>query len=655
EIDNNHDSLINRLNVSQKNLQTIFKNFANQHEKELRKTSKEVTNVTRKLERWRGESVSLLSHEVNEKVNRSMNVLSSEIDQIISKIENTEDYDKNEVIKVVKESSNDISKSFKGFGDSVSDLIRETLDDIASTLKKDNLSINNRLVQFRKDQDKLIDQTRIPSIKLIKEISSDYNDLYKKLVRTIERFFDSEFDSFRRSRRQLGRSIENTLNRRSNRTSKDIASLQEVFVKDRERFVKKTEDSFENIERTIARDTSSLLDQENSSRTTITNLTEKVIADLSNGVNKTAETLRRSLGEGSEAIFGQTAAEINKQEIELNAINDTLNVEVVKGITELGGLIKSQIESLRTKTESLQERQIGQVQEFRDSFTQTLTNDLTTKKEDLQNASDEVKTLSEKLNSEIIEVIDLEVNRAIQELEAKTSGIEGDIYGTVGRITAEAARKTEEVVVIGEQAVLGIGDRYTENLERIRQNLTDEVITRIESEAKRIGDYKGIIRNIGKEHLNSYGEAISNLSDALKNDLNDTEKIAQKIFSACENLSCRFLEDLNAEISAMGNRVGLSTDRLTKEMLADFDRVFQKVKREVALFARKQFELSNKSNYQIAEAFLKSVDDLEEVMLKQIESFAKRTNMSIDRTKEISDVIRDHIRDITKSFDDVND
>ncbi|MHA1211434.1 MAG: hypothetical protein ACTSSH_03140, partial [Candidatus Heimdallarchaeota archaeon] len=365
--------------------------------------------------------------------------------------------------------------------------------------------------------------------------------------------------------------------------------------------------------------------------------------------------LRRSLGEGSEAIFGQTAAEINKQEIELNTINDTLNVEVVKGITELGGLIKSQTESLRTKTEALQERQIGQVQEFRDSFTQTLTDDLTTKKEDLQNASDEVKTLSEKLNSEIIEVIDLEVNRAIQELEAKTSGIEGDIYGTVGRITAEAARKTEEVVVIGEQAVLGIGDRYTENLERIRQNLTDEVITRIESEAKRISDYKGSIRNIGKEHLNSYGEAISNLSEALKNDLNDTEKIAQKIFSACENLSCRFLEDLNAEISAMGNRVGLSTDRLTKEMLADFDRVFQKVKREVALFARKQFELSNKSNYQIAEAFLKSVDDLEEVMLKQIESFAKRTNMSIDRTKEISDVIRDHIRDITKSFDDAND
>jgi hypothetical protein len=100
----------------------------------------------------------------------------------------------------------------------------------------------------------------------------------------------------------------------------------------------------------------------------------------------------------------------------------------------------------------------------------------------------------------------------------------------------------------------------------------------------------------------------------------------------------------------MGDRVGLSTDRLTEELLTDFDRVLQKVKREVALFARKQFELSNKSNHEIAEAFLKSVDDLEEVMLKQIESFTKRTNMSVERTKELSTVINDHIRDISGSF-----
>jgi len=125
---------------------------------------------------------------------------------------------------------------------------------------------------------------------------------------------------------------------------------------------------------------------------------------------------------------------------------------------------------------------------------------------------------------------------------------------------------------------------------------------------------------------------------------------ALRTIGSCESISCRFLKELDVEINAMGDRVGLSTERLTKELLTDFDRVLQKVKREVALFARKQFELSNKSNYEIAEAFLKSVDDLEEVMLRQIESFTKRTNMSVDRTKELSTVINDNIKDITGTF-----
>jgi len=132
--------------------------------------------------------------------------------------------------------------------------------------------------------------------------------------------------------------------------------------------------------------------------------------------------------------------------------------------------------------------------------------------------------------------------------------------------------------------------------------------------------------------------------------LSDAEEAALRTIGSCESISCRFLKELDVEINAMGDRVGLSTERLTKELLTDFDRVLQKVKREVALFARKQFELSNKSNYEIAEAFLKSVDDLEEVMLRQIESFTKRTNMSVDRTKELSTVINDNIKDITGTF-----
>ncbi|MHA1123820.1 MAG: hypothetical protein ACTSPC_13580, partial [Candidatus Heimdallarchaeota archaeon] len=114
--------------------------------------------------------------------------------------------------------------------------------------------------------------------------------------------------------------------------------MKEVFDKTRENSVKKTQSSFEDIEKSVAREASELIDQERNTRSTIINLTERIINDLTNSVNSTAETLRTSLWEGSESIFGQAAAEINKQEIELNSINDKQLVENLGAIQELTGL-----------------------------------------------------------------------------------------------------------------------------------------------------------------------------------------------------------------------------------------------------------------------------------------------------------------------------
>ncbi|NPE09983.1 MAG: hypothetical protein GNW80_17015, partial [Asgard group archaeon] len=618
--------------------------------KELRNTRKEVDNLTRKLERWRGESVNVLTQHVNTRVNENMSVLSREINEIIGRIENKGQVSEDELIRIIKESYYDISGSFKDFGNNVTDLLKDSLDEVGSTLKNDGLTINNRLVQFKKEQDKLIDETKEPSFKLIDEISHDYNDLYKKLVKNIERFFNEELDSFKKSRRDVGKSLENILNRRGSRTSRDIASLKEVFDKTRESSVKKTQISFVDIEKSVARDASELIDQERNTRSTIINLTERIINDLTTSVNSTAESLRTSLWEGSETIFGQAAAEINKQEIELNSINDKQLEENLGGIQELTGLVRTQLDAFKQKTTILQDKQIEDVYEFKNSFTQSLDEDLINRLDTLKSSNEELIQSNNNAASELREVLDVEISKSVQELETKTSGIEGAIYSTVGNITAETARRTEGVMVIGEQAVLGIEERYTESLEQIRQKLTDEVISRIEKEAKRIEEYKDGLRNIGRDHRTVYGQAVTDLHTALKADLNDAEEAALRTIGNCESISCRFLKDLDTEINAMGDRVGLSTERLTKELLTDFDRVLQKVKREVALFARKQFELSNKSNYEIAEAFLKSVDDLEEVMLRQIESFTKRTNISVDRTKELSTVINDNIKDITGTF-----
>lgn len=650
EINSNHDLLKSRLNASQKKLQSVFKEFSNQHTKELRNTRKEVDNLTRKLERWRGESVNVLTKHVNTRVNENMSVLSSEINQIIGRIENKGQVSEDELITLVKESYNDISGSFKDFGNNVTDLLKDSLDDVGTTLKNDSLTINNRLVHFKKEQDKLLDEAKEPSFKLIDEISHDYNDLYKKLVKNIERFFNEELDSFKKSRRDVGKSLEDILNRRGSRTSREIASLKEVFDKTRENSVRKTQSGFEDIEKTVARDASELIDQERNTRSTIINLTERIINDLTSSVNSTAESLRTSLWEGSESIFGQAAAEINKQEIELNSINDKQLEENLGAIQELTGLVRTQLDAFKQKTTILQDKQIDDVYEFKNSFTQSLDEDLINRLDTLKSSNEELSQSNNSAASELREVLDVEISRSVQELETKTSSIEGAIYSTVGNITAETARRTDGVMVVGEQAVLGIEERYTESLEQIRQKLTDEVISRIEKEAKRIEEYKDGLRNIGREHRTDYGKAITDLHTVLKTDLSDAEEAAMRTIDSCESISCRFLKELDVEINAMGDRVGLSTERLTKELLTDFDRVLQKVKREVALFARKQFELSNKSNYEIAEAFLKSVDDLEEVMLRQIESFTKRTNMSVDRTKELSTVINDNIKDISGTF-----
>jgi len=656
EINTNHSVLLNRLKTSQKNLQTTFKNFSVIHEQELRATTKELNALTTKLERWKAESQSLLVQQINDRVEKSLEVLKQEINEIITKIE-TEEHDtsKESTIALVQESYRDISKSFKGFGSAVNTLVKQSLDEINETLKKESLNIKNRFVQFKKEQDRLIEETKKPSIEMIREISADYEELNEKLIKDIQKFFETEFNSLKKSRKELVNSLEKTLTKRSTKSSKEISGLREIFKRSRENYLAKAKSNLTKTERVVLKEIAQLIDQEKSSRQTISALTEKVIAKLSNGVNSTAEILRTNMWDGTTKVFGSAAAEINKQAIELNELNDKLMENNLKKIEELCKKVQDDLNTFEGKVNLLEEKQITDVTEFKNKFQSTLETDLQDKKEELQISRNELTNVNRKLNEAIQETIDKETFRTILDLEAKTSGIEGAIFNTVGSITAEAARRTDSVVVIGEQAVFGIEERYVENLERIRKDLTDEVIGKIETEAKQIEKYKENFKEIGRNHRVLYGEAISLLNEQLKNDLKEAEKSAEKIFTACETISSEFLQELNDEIIAMGDRVGASTDKLTVEILEDIDRVFQKVKREVALFARKQFELSNKSNQEIAEAFLKSVDDLEEVMLKQIASFTKRVSSALGRTKDVSDIIKEHIKEITESFADLRE
>ncbi|MHA1441921.1 MAG: hypothetical protein ACTSPK_08680, partial [Candidatus Heimdallarchaeota archaeon] len=647
---NSYQQLRNQVSAKDKQIQNQFREFSAKHQKELRETTKELNNITRKLERWRLDVVKPVQKTIEDNLGVQLEQFSDKVNKKLASGKSKGFVSYDEMSHFFKRILNESLTELKQLGDNINTSSSKSLDEIVSTFKKDSLSINNRMVQFKTEQDKLIEATKYPSTKILQDIDVEYKQFYQKFNNTVKRFFETELDTFKRNRREVGKAIENTLNRKSSRTSKDILKLKEVFERSRTNYVDKTRESFVRIDESIIKDTASLLDQEENTRGTITTLTEKIITDMSNGVNTTAENLRKNLWEGAENIFGLASGEISKQEIELNEINDNQKDEAIKMYGDINQLHKDQLKTLDDKIDALRDKQIGNVSDFRKQYTKTLDNDLEKQLGILQTLRSELLSQNEGLGEKIQLGIEELTRKTVQEFEVQTSGIEGAIYSTVGLITSEASRRTEGVAVIGEQAVLGIEERYTENLEQIRQSLTDEVISRIEEEAKKIEQQKVDVKKIGREHLNEYGNAIIAVNNTLTADLELAEKEAQKTIIACQNISCRFLEDLNSEIGAMSNRVGLSTDHLVRELLDGFERVLQKVKREAALFARKQFELSNKSNYEIAEAFLKSVDDLEEVMLKQIDSFTMRTNRSIDRTNEISTVIKDHIQEMRNSF-----
>ncbi|MHA1125759.1 MAG: helix-turn-helix domain-containing protein [Candidatus Heimdallarchaeota archaeon] len=647
---NSYQQLRNQVSAKDKQIQNQFREFSAKHQKELRETTKELNNITRKLERWRLDVVKPVQKTIDDNLNVQLEQFSEKVNKKLASGKSKEFISYDEMSHFFKRMLNESLTELKQLGENINASSSKSLDEIVSTFKKDSLSINNRMVEFKEEQDKLIEATKYPSTKILQDIDIEYKQFYQKFNNTVKRFFETELDTFKRNRREVGRAIENTLNRKSSRTSKDILKLKDVFERSRTNYVNKTKESFERIDESIIKDTASLLDQEESTRSTITNLTEKIVSDMSNGVNTTAENLRTNLWEGAENIFGLASGEISKQEIELNEINDKQKDDAIKMYTEINQLHKAQLKTLDDKIDALRDRQIGNVTDFRKQYTQTLDDDLEKQLGILQTLKSDLLSQNDGIAEKIKVGINELTRKTVQEFEIQTSGIEGALISTVGLITSEASRRTEGVAVIGEQAVLGIEERYTENLEQIRQNLTDEVISRIEEEAKKIEQQKVDVKKIGREHLNEYGNAIIAVNNTLTADLERAEKAAQKTIIACQNISCRFLVDLNEEISAMSSRVGLSTDHLVRELLDGFERVLQKVKREAALFARKQFELSNKSNYEIAEAFLKSVDDLEEVMLKQIDSFAMRTNRSIDKTNEISVVVKDHIQDMRTSF-----
>ncbi|MEA2071776.1 MAG: hypothetical protein U9O98_10870 [Asgard group archaeon] len=247
-------------------------------------------------------------------------------------------------------------------------------------------------------------------------------------------------------------------------------------------------------------------------------------------------------------------------------------------------------------------------------------------------------------------MFDTELSQTIQELEAKMSGVEGAIFNTVNKITNEAARRTQGVIVLGEQAVRGIEERYVENLESIRQSLTDEVINRIESEATKIAEYKERIDEMSQNHLRKYGSAVSTINETIQLDLDIAKRKVQTSIDVLGTIACRFLEEFDEEVLSMGDRIEKQVKNTRNQILVDFRRSLEKVKQEVSMFARKQFELANKSNLEVADVFRNSIENFEEKLMEELERYNQKMSEGMEETIEFIDIVHEHLQEITKPY-----
>ncbi|MBD3188992.1 MAG: hypothetical protein GF308_00010 [Candidatus Heimdallarchaeota archaeon] len=654
ELKENQIFLEKRTTAFHNEFMDVLEGFTQKANKEARDINDVLSATNTRLEKWYEENSSVLQAQIDEQIQENVQKLQYNLSTLIDGLNAGEQISKEELVSTIKTSLTNVSKSFENFGQEIKEGIQNSLDEVNDSLKKENKLIDDWLTKYQKNQEKLIVSTGTPSKKLIRELKEDYESFYQRLETQVTRFLNNGEDLFKRNKKELWKNVESRLESAKSKSSKELDQLRKDYKKTVLNYEKKVKESFSTAKNSLTKESESVLDQEESARTSIISLTEEIISNLSNNVNTTAEELRSSLWDGAESIFNQTVAEINKQEIELAGFYDNQREQTISQYLHGVELLKKKIKTFRTDITSLHENQTKNVKAFTSKYSHLLEQDLLDQQEKLKTSQEKLQEITEDMITKFNEEVDQTSNNAIQELEVHTAGIEGAIFDTVERIMADTERRTGGVIVIGEQAVLDIEERYTENLERIRQNLTDEVVQRIDQETNKINEIQANIKQMGRLHLKTYGEAVSNLNELIQQNLEEGEKAAQLSLEVCEGIACRSLRELNQELGAMGDRVKRSTDNLMKGLIRDFERVSNKIKRESTLFARKQFKLSNKSNQEIAESFLVSVDDLENVMLKQLDNFSQRTINTINKTAEISEEVTKTIEELTTAFNDLS-
>jgi predicted transcriptional regulator len=553
-------------------------------------------------------------------------------------------------------------------GSRIEELQKEVLHLKSGILDSINESLNNTVESFIEDQQRDVLNTeqiissKEKSLEKIKRNTEDYfkfseshlEDFHQETLKKVSNLLKNHEKALGMREQQFDDVFTLIFEKNEEIMKKRFDSLKTEIEQRIEDFENKTQINFKQTIKTLEKSGNNLLDKEEQGRESIIELLRKTIKGNERSINEfKEETLDEINSEVTQEAKKTTIIIKDFRENLVKESNDYYQ-EAMEDYRGAQNQVKNHIDDFDKKISELQKEEIISTRDNRDEIITKIRN---ANKKEISNMNSSFSLLQEKminLSGGLKTLIDSSISQAIQELEIHTAGIEGAIYDSVEKITAEASRQTEEVGIVGEQAVLDIEERYTENLERIRQNLTNEVINRIEEESLKLQQHKKTIREMGRKHLEFYGEAMMEVNQEVQKDLRDVQNVAKRITNINEAVACKFLTELQNELEKIQEHFNRMYSEISTHLGELFQTSLKEVQRNSEVFIKKQRKETEKKKEELSQTYQELAEDIEEAITKQINSYQIRTAKILSRTVQFMEQINEYLQNLTQNIETIN-
>ncbi|MEA2071777.1 MAG: hypothetical protein U9O98_10875, partial [Asgard group archaeon] len=319
-------------------------------------------------ERWHIDTTNDFKKNIQNKFQDNLEKYNEELQEMETQILSGEKLSQEDFLTLIDNFRTKMNENVSTLEKNIVANVDSSLTGFNKSLKDESLTITNRIISYRDEQEKLLQTIRTNFGKLLVDVSGDYSNFYNSLNQSIEEYSTQELELLKENRNEIEKLVSRILNREGKKTSQKIKSLQDDFEEKRRDYNEKTKETFQEIEQTLLTKSEELLEQEKDSHNSLMNLTDNIISELSNKVNSTAEKLRTNLGDGADTIFDQASAEVSKLEIELETITEQVQKETLEHYEAAKKPLEEQLEYLEERVNNIKEIYIMELEEFRNDF-----------------------------------------------------------------------------------------------------------------------------------------------------------------------------------------------------------------------------------------------------------------------------------------------